>query len=84
MKCVNVHDELLPLRCDGEQVPALEQDEARVRDLGVHLLGQGNGCDVVGTAVQDESRLFDLPQPSDISSPRPPITTNAGPEHRDS
>jgi hypothetical protein len=43
-KYVNVRDELLPLRCEGEQVPTLEQDEARVRDPGVHLLGQRKGA----------------------------------------
>ena len=42
-------------------MPTLEQDEARVRDPVVHLLGQRNGCDAVGAAVQDESRLVDLP-----------------------
>src|ERR1035437_1380616 len=61
-KCLDVSDDLLPLLREREQVPTLEQDEARVRDAFAHLFGQRQGCDVVGPAVQDESWVVDLAQ----------------------
>ncbi|HST80464.1 MAG TPA: hypothetical protein VLL08_01845 [Kineosporiaceae bacterium] len=44
-------------------MPAVHQNQVRVRDSGVHLFGQLKWCGPVGSAVQDQRRRLDLGEP---------------------